>query len=634
MYLVTAIPLDYIPKKAGETFTFFSTQNVNQGSLVEARINKRPVKLLVSEVNNLHDYRASVRKSDFSLSPISRVLWNNNFLPKNNYELARYLSEYYFESRGAYLKLMFPLKTWKALKKINLIIPKDYSLKKELKNDPAIIYWNNEEFGQSLKNIIKKNTGQILILCPTLTHLQFVKDLLSKITVIPVLTYQRDFKIKEQVSFLEKYITEPKSIILGLQSAAFLPFYNLKTIIVVDYKHQGNYSKEQHPYYSLTKVGAMWAKLTGCQLILSSIIPGIELAKISLDYLGHLPELKKVPTEIIDIKSLNQEMKTKILLAPTVIEQIKEAVSNKKRILVFLNRKGLSHYIVCRDCGQTPQCPHCLRPLSLKERGAGRELLCRRCGYHSVVPNICPHCHSWHLKEIGMGVEAIAKQLENTLAQSTPINLISQDELERGPTLIELLNNKALLTVATEIIFKPQTSRFDLTVIVSLDNLLNSPNYLAPEEMVNLFYQLKAITKEKIVLQTFEPQREVWRYLGNDSLTTFYGEELEERKTYCYPPFSHIVKITHFHKNNLLGSKKATALMVNLKEVIAKLPLEQKRLCEVSGPLEGSHLSSRGLFFWEIILKLKTDNINTRNLLLTSIDGNNFNVEIDPPLGI
>ncbi|MCX6737561.1 MAG: hypothetical protein NTX26_02405 [Candidatus Parcubacteria bacterium] len=421
---------------------------------------------------------------------------------------------------------------------------------------------------------------------------------------------------------------------MGLQSAAFLPFYNLKTVIIVDYKHQGNFSKEQHPYYSLTKVGAMWSKLTGCQLILSSIIPGIELAKISLDYLGQLPKPKKILTEIIDIKSLSQEMKTKILLAPTAVEQIKEAIFNKKRVLVFLNRKGLSHYIVCRDCGQTPKCPHCLRPLSLKERGAGRELLCRRCGYHSAVPNVCPHCHSWHLKETGMGVEAIAKQLEAVLPSSALINLISQDELEGGLLLIDLISKNTPLTVATEIIFKPQTRPYNLTVIVSLDNLLNSPNYLATEEMVNLIYQLRAITCEKIILQTFEPQREMWQYLEKEPLAAFYTSELKERKTYQYPPFAHIVRITYSHKSNLLGSKKATALATSLKNVITKLPPEQKQLCEMSGPLEGSYLSSQGLFFWEIILKLKTDNISLRNFLLARIEGNNFNIEIDPPLGI
>ncbi|MCX6737562.1 MAG: hypothetical protein NTX26_02410 [Candidatus Parcubacteria bacterium] len=237
MYLVTAIPLDYIPKKAGETFTFFSAQNVNQGNLIEAKINKRLVKLLVSETNNLHDYKASVRKSDFSLSPISRVLWDSNFLPKNNYELSRYLSEYYFESRGAYLKLMFPLKAWKVLKKINLIIPKDYPFKKESKKDHSIIYWSNEEFDQSLKNIVKTNTGQILILCPTLTHLQSLADKLLGISAIPVLIYKRDFKIKEQVAFFKEYVSHPQCIILGLQSAAFLPFYNLKTVIIVDYMY-------------------------------------------------------------------------------------------------------------------------------------------------------------------------------------------------------------------------------------------------------------------------------------------------------------------------------------------------------------------------------------------------------------
>ncbi len=634
MYIVTAIPLDYIPKEAGETFTFFSSQSFKEGALIEAKIKKRLVKLLVWKTSPLEEYKASVRKSDFALSPVSTVLWDTTFLKDIHYELARYLSSYYCESLGSYLKLMFPLKIWKQLKKAEISLP---NLLGERKSEQmtSLDYWNNNTFNQSLRDLINNRVGQVLILCPTLTHLQYLEEQLAvSYPDAPLLIYRKDLGVKDFVTFYKKFTAYQNAIILGLQSAVFLPFFKLEAIVIYDYKQRGQFSIDQHPYYSTAKVAAIWSKLTNCKLILTAALPDIELAKLSNQCLNSLPVLKKRVLEIVDLKTLSSEMKSKIILAPTVLTQVKSTLSQNKRILIFLNRKGLAHYIICRDCGQVPHCPHCQKPLSLKEDRGDRELICRQCGYKTVVPSICPHCHSWHLKEVGLGVEAIEKQLRDNSIPTQTINLISRDELENGTNLRELLQKQALITVATEIIFKPQTQSFDLTIIVNLDSLLNSTNYLAAEELVNDVIQLRELTREKIILQTFEPQNDLWNYLGGKSLAHFYKEELQNRSAYHYPPFAHIIRITLSHKNNLIGNKKANQLVALLREKIAKMPIEKRNLFNILGPIPSGHLSKQGAFFWEIIIKLETDNIRSRDDLLQSLPGRNINLEIDPPLGI
>jgi primosomal protein N' (replication factor Y) len=273
--------------------------------------------------------------------------------------------------------------------------------------------------------------------------------------------------------------------------------------------------------------------------------------------------------------------------------------------------------------------------LTLKEDGAGRELICRECGYKTVVPEICPTCHSWHLKAVGLGVEAIEKQLLDNAFPPQSINVISQDEVANDTNVGDLLaKSMPLITVATEIIFKPQTQPFDLTIIVNSDSLLNSTNYLASEELIDCLTQLKELTRQKIILQTFEPQNDFWNYLDKKSLTAFYAEELENRKVYHYPPFAHIVRITLGHKNNSLGGRKANQLVAFLKAKIDKMSQGKRELLDVLGPIPESHSNSQSIFFWEIIIKLNTDSISLRDHFLEGVAGRNINLEIDPPLGI
>jgi primosomal protein N' len=386
MYIITAIPLDYIPKEAGETFSFFSAQLLTKGSLIEAHIKKRLVKLLIADVNPLKDYKASLRKSDFALSPVSKVLWETPFLQDTHYEIARYLGSYYNESLGSYLKLIFPFRIWKQLKKINLTLP---NLKNNSSNntDININYINNNIIGQTFKDLFKNNDGQSLIICPTLTHLQYLEEQIQNIAPdVPLLIYRKDSGTKDLVTFYKKFAENSNVIILGLQSAIFLPFFNLKSIVIYDYKQRGQFSIDQHPYFTTTKIAAMWSKLTGCRLIVTAILPDTEIIKLSGKYLENLPHLKKQELEIVDLKKMSVEMKTKIILAPNVLNQVKQALTQNKKVLIFLNRKGLAHYIICKDCGKVPHCSHCQKPLTLREHGAGRELICRSCGYKQLYP--------------------------------------------------------------------------------------------------------------------------------------------------------------------------------------------------------------------------------------------------------
>ncbi|HPS28537.1 MAG TPA: hypothetical protein PLX10_01740, partial [Candidatus Paceibacterota bacterium] len=205
---------------------------------------------------------------------------------------------------------------------------------------------------------------------------------------------------------------------------------------------------------------------------------------------------------------------------------------------------------------------------------------------------------------------------------------------ENKESLPDLLIKPSPITVATEIIFKPQTRPFDLTIIVSLDSLLNATNYLAPEELMNCLAQLKRLTQRKIIVQTFEPQNDFWHYLDTEPFTSFYKEELTNRKAYHYPPFAHIVRITVANKNNLIGSKKAAELVNLLQAKIAKMPQEERTLFNVLGPLPNSHANSQSVFFWEIIIKLTTESISSRDNFLRGATGRNINLEIDPPLGV
>ena len=99
-----------------------------------------------------------------------------------------------------------------------------------------------------------------------------------------------------------------------------------------------------------------------------------------------LPEI-----EVIDLRE-ELSKKNKSMLSEKLQEAIKENLENKKQTILFLNRRGFSTFVMCRDCGYTAKCKNC--DITLTYHKSTNKLKCHYCGYETNVINKCPDCKS------------------------------------------------------------------------------------------------------------------------------------------------------------------------------------------------------------------------------------------------
>ena len=227
--------------------------------------------------------------------------------------------------------------------------------------------------------------------------------------------------IHSKLSIGEKYdewnkIKEGKAkIVIGARSAIFAPVKNLG-IIIIDEEHDSSYKSESNPKYDAKQVAKYIAKQNSCPLLLGSATPDIntyykatELNKIELLKLTRRANNSNLPNvTVIDLK---QELANgnRSMLSRELYSQIEENLKQKRQTILFLNRRGYSTFIMCRDCGYTVKCKNC--DISLTYHSYENKLKCHYCGYEEKLVTICPECGSKKIRYFGTGTQKLEQEI-------------------------------------------------------------------------------------------------------------------------------------------------------------------------------------------------------------------------------
>jgi len=227
--------------------------------------------------------------------------------------------------------------------------------------------------------------------------------------------------IHSKLSLGEKYdewnkIREGKAkIVIGARSAIFAPVKNLG-IIIIDEEHDSSYKSESNPKYDAKQVAKYIAKQNNCPLLLGSATPDIntyykatELNKIELLKLTKRANKSNLPeVAVIDLK---QELANgnRSMLSRELYSQIEENLKQKRQTILFLNRRGYSTFIMCRDCGYTVKCKNC--DISLTYHSYENKLKCHYCGYEEKLVTICPECGSKKIRYFGTGTQKLEQEI-------------------------------------------------------------------------------------------------------------------------------------------------------------------------------------------------------------------------------
>ncbi|MEK7162424.1 MAG: hypothetical protein AAB730_01025, partial [Patescibacteria group bacterium] len=248
--------------------------------------------------------------------------------------------------------------------------------------------------------------------------------------------------------------------------------------------------------------------------------------------------------------------------------ELEESIFKNEKILLFANRKGYGSFTLCQDCNRALLCPACSVPLVLHGlKREERKFFCHHCLGSLTVPECCPHCLSWKLKEFGLGVEKVQEEFQKLFPKS-----------------------ENALFATESVLYHPELA-FDLTAIVSLDHLFSIPDFRINERIFRLISELKARTRRKLILQTRISENKLFQDALAGSISGFYQKEIKGRENFRYPPFAKLVKLTKEDKNY-------AALKKNQEEALGLL----KDYKPLSFPAFLERIRKR--YRWNIVLKI------------------------------
>lgn len=397
--------------------------------------------------------------------------------------------------------------------------------------------------------------------------------------------YHSKYSDAERVEIWKKQLSsEPYDVILGARSAVFLPFTRLG-LVIVDEEHETSFKQQDPaPRYHARSTAIMLARMyEGAKVLLGTATPSMEsyhnactgkygYVQLTTRYKDvAMPEIR-----VVDTKDLYRRKMMRGAFSPDLLEAMRTALSNKKQVLLFQNRRGFAPMVECKVCGWVPKCKNC--DVSLTYHRSMNLLTCHYCGYTYPVPKQCPNCESTELLGRGYGTEKI----EDRVRELFPEARIARMDLDTtrsagayGRIIDDFSCGRTDILIGTQMITKGlDFSGVTVVGILNADTMLNYPDFRAYEQAFQMLSQVSGRAGRRderglVILQTKSADLPVIQQVVAGDFQTFARDLLEERSMFRYPPFYHLVYVYLRHRNEQLVDSAAIEMASRLRQAFA-----------------------------------------------------------------
>ncbi|MEY2370581.1 primosomal protein N' [Lysinibacillus capsici] len=406
--------------------------------------------------------------------------------------------------------------------------------------------------------------------------------LVPEISLTPQMTERFRSRFGEMVAVMhsglsvgEKYdewrkIQQGKvKVVVGARSAIFAPFTNIG-LIILDEEHESTYKQEDSPRYHARDVAIWRSEFYKCPIILGSATPALESfarAKkgvYKLLSLKHRALHQALPT--VFIADMREELRqgNRSMFSQSLIEAIRLRLEKKEQMVLFLNRRGYSSFVLCRDCGTVVQCPNC--DISLTYHRTTEKLKCHYCGYEEHVPQICPQCQSDHIRYFGTGTQKVEEELYKLFPEARVLRMDVDTTKHKGAheEILETFGaGQADILLGTQMIAKGlDFPNITLVGVLSADTSLHLPDYRAAERTFQLLTQVsgRAGRHEKlgeVIIQTYTPEHYAIELAKSQEYEPFYEREMFLRRRSNYPPYYFVALIQLSHEDVMMAAEYA-----------------------------------------------------------------------------
>ncbi len=425
------------------------------------------------------------------------------------------------------------------------------------------------------------------------------------------------------------------SVVVGARSAVFAPFLNLG-IIILDEEHESSYKSDTTPKYHAAEIAKKRAEESGATLLLASATPSLMSYYKAKNNEYTLLEMKKrynemaLPTvKIVDMRAELFEYKNFSPLSVYLQREIAVNLENKSKTILFLNRRGYSTFVSCRECGFTLECPHC--SVSLTYHKNTNSMVCHYCGHEEAVPSVCPECSSKHIKFFGTGTQKIEEAIRERFPEANVIRMDTDTTSKKGgheEILDAFAKSDADILLGTQMVTKgldfPEVT---LVGVLAADTSLCMDDFRAGERSFSLLTQVcgragRGKIPGRAVIQTYQPLNATLKYAKEHDFAGFYNAEIASRRRLCYPPFCDMVSL-------VVSGEIEEEVIEAAKTVKAEIDLfsrESDCIKDIVGPLPAPLSKIKNQYRHRLLLKvLDEDKIHP---LLASLSEKSFGKKV------
>lgn len=351
------------------------------------------------------------------------------------------------------------------------------------------------------------------------------------------------------------------SVVVGARSAIFAPFENIG-IIIIDEEHETSYKQEETPRYHARDVAIRRAEYFQCPVVLGSATPSLESfarAQKGVYQLLSLPtRMNNQSLPAVEIVDMRDELKNgnRSMFSTSLFEKMQDRLEKRQQIVLFLNKRGYSSFVICRDCGYVVNCPHC--DISLTYHRSQQQMKCHYCGHEEQVPKNCPECSSEHIRYFGTGTQKVEEELGKVLPEAKVIRMDVDTTSRKGShekLLQAFQDGKADILLGTQMIAKGlDFPNITLVGVLTADTMLHLPDFRSSEKTFQLLTQVSGRAGRhelpgEVVIQTYSPEHYSVELSGQQDYDQFYQQEMMMRKIHRYPPFYYLSLITITHED-------------------------------------------------------------------------------------
>ena len=494
-----------------------------------------------------------------------------------------------------------------------------------------------EIYLQLIGEVLKKEKTAIVLVPEISLTPQMVDRFIARFGEEKIAVLHSKLSVGERYDQWKKIESKSVQIVIGARSAIFAPIKDLG-LIIIDEEHDSSYKSDKTPRYHAKEIARYLAKDRNIPLVLGSATPDIntyykaENEDVELIELSRRANNASLPNvEIIDLK---EELANgnRSMLSRRLYSAIENNLKNKKQTILFLNRRGYSTFVMCRDCGYTIKCNKC--NVTMTYHSEQNRLKCHYCGYERKNVIVCPDCNSKNIRYFGTGTEKLEAEINKIFPSASTLRMDIDTVSKKNShemILSKFKDDNIDILIGTQMVVKGHHfPNVTLVGVIAADSSLFIDDYRSNERTFQLLTQVAGRAGREgeqgnVIIQTYNPDNFAIECSKLQNYKMFYDEEIKFRKMLKYPPFCDIIKIDI----NDISKNQASKISMKIYDNLIKQNQDGRMTIYQPMPSPIDKIKER--YRWRIITRCKFSNtiIDRVNNSIKDIKSSTARISID-----